>query len=252
MSLVNSLSAMPAVHLPGLRPATPTEGPPAPTSMLMPTAWSRLSTTSLMTSTDSVSRAPTSPLLALLTSPPPSSMESRPPPLSSPVSRPPPPSSRESRSLTPRRSLPPRLLLLRLTPPRRLPSLPSLLRGRGVPPRLLLPESPFPTPTASSPLWPLPPPSPLLLPPPPGRPSSPPSSSTPATLSSTVWTKLCFEQLYLHFPIHPASQTILVPDLLTPFPLPSFPKRWRQLYELKLSYLNTSKELSVLKYKREN
>merc|ERR1719175_221737 len=229
MSLVNSLSAMPAVHLPGLRPATPTEGPPAPTSMLMPTAWSRLSTTSLTTSTDSVSRAPTSPS--------PSSMESRPLPLSSPVSRPPPPSSRESRSLIPRRSLPPRLLSPRLTPPRRLPLLPPLLRGRGVLPRLLLPESPFPTPTASSPLWPPPPlppslptlptpplrslpplplptlpvPSPLLLPPPPGRPSSPPSSSTPATLSSTVWTKLCFEQLYLHFPIHPASQTILVP-----------------------------------------
>merc|ERR1719447_1419519 len=127
-------------------------------------------------------------------------MESRPLPLSSPVSRPPPPSSRESRSPTPRRLLPP--------------------------------ESPFPTPTASSLLWPPPPlppslptlptpplrslpplpvPSPLLLPPPPGRPSSPPSSSTPATLSSTVWTKLFFEQLYLHFPIHPASQTILVP-----------------------------------------
>merc|ERR1719175_178980 len=187
MSLVNSLSAMPAVHLPGLRPATPTEGPLAPTSMLMPTAWSRLSTTSLMTSTDSVSRAPTSPLLALLTSPPPSSMESRPLPLSSLVSRPPPPSSRESRSLIPRRSLPPRLLSPRLTPPRRLP---------------LLPPLPLPT---------LPVPSLLLLPPPPGRPSSPPSSSTPATLSSTVWTKLCFEQLYLHFPIHPASQTILVP-----------------------------------------
>merc|ERR1711990_890278 len=159
-------------------------------------------------------------------------MESRPLPLSSPVSRPLPPSSRESRSLTPRRSLLPRLLSLRLTPPRRLPSPPPLLRGRGAPLRSLLPESPFPTPTASSPLWlppPLPPslptlptpplrplpllpvPSPLLLPPPPGRPSSPPSSSTPATLSSTVWTKLCFERLYLHFPIHPASQTILVP-----------------------------------------
>merc|ERR1712088_40175 len=98
-----------------------------------------------------------------------------------------------------------------------------LLRGRGVPPRLLLPDSPFPTPTASSPLWPPPPLPPLLptlpmpplrplpLPPPPGRLSSPPSSSTPATPSSTVWTKLCSERLYLHFPIHPASQTILVP-----------------------------------------
>merc|ERR1719411_2253826 len=190
-------------------------------------AWSRLSTTSLMTSTDSVSRAPTSPLLALLASSPPSSRESRPLP----------PSSRESRSLTPRRSSPLRLLSPRLTPPRRLPLPLPLPRGRGVPPRLLLPDSPFPMPTASSPLWPLPPlppslptlpmpplrsspllplptlpvPSPLLLPPPPGRPSSPPSSSTPATLSSTVWTKLCFKRLYLHFPIHPASQTILVP-----------------------------------------
>merc|ERR550532_1112973 len=216
---------MPAVHLPGLRPVTPTERPPAPTSMLMPTAWSRLSTTSLMTSTDSVSRAPTFPLLAL-------------PALS-------PPSLRESRPLTPRRSSQLRLLSPRLTPPRRLPLPPPLPRGRGVPPRLLLPDSPFPTPTASlpptptalSPLWlppPLPPllptlpmpplrlspllplptlpvPSPLLLPPPPGRPPSPPSSSTPATPSSTVWTKLCFERLYLHFPIHPASQTILVP-----------------------------------------
>merc|ERR1719264_1458928 len=235
MSLVSSPSAMPAVHLPGLRPVTPTEGPPAPTSMLMPTAWSRLSTTSLMTSTDSVSRAPTFPLLALPALSPPSSRESRPLP----------PSSRESRLLTPRRSSPLRLLSPRLTPPRRLPLPLPLPRGRGVPPRLLLPDSPFPTPTASlphtptalSPLWlppPLPPslptlpmpplrsspplplptlpvPSPLLLLPPPGRPPSPPSSSTPATPSSTVWTKLCFERLYLHFPIHPASQTILVP-----------------------------------------
>merc|ERR1711981_255093 len=73
-----------AVHQPGLRLVTPTARPPAPTSMLMPTAWSRLSTTLPMTSTDSVSRAPTFPLLALL---PPSSMESRLLPLSSLVSR---------------------------------------------------------------------------------------------------------------------------------------------------------------------
>merc|ERR1719273_579639 len=187
-----------AVHLPGLRLVTPTERPPAPTSMLMPTAWSRLSTTLPMTSTDSVSRAPTFPLLALL---PPSSMESRLLPLSSPVSRHPLLSLRESRSLIPRRSLPPRLPLPRPTPLRRLPSLLPLLRGRGALPRLLPPAFPCPTPTASSPLWPLPPlpplwltlPTPplrslpllplpmllalslLLLLPPPGRLSSPPS-----------------------------------------------------------------------------
>merc|ERR1719264_2141611 len=193
MSLVSSPSAMPAVHLPGPRPATPTEWPPAPTSMLMPMAWSRLSTTSLMTSTDSVSRAPTFRLLALPALSPPSSRESRPLP----------PSSRESRSLTPRRSSPLRLLSPRLTPPRRLLlPLPPLLPTLPMPPLRSSPPLPLPM---------LPVPSPLLLPPPPGRPPSPPLSSTPATPSSTVWTKLCFERLYLHFPIHPASQTILVP-----------------------------------------
>merc|ERR1719210_2745497 len=97
--------------------------------------------------------------------------------------------------------------------------------GSPTPRRLPLPVFPFPTLMASSPLLPLPPlppssltsptPPPLLPPPPPGRPSSPPSSSTPGTPSSTVWTKLCLQRLYLRFPIHPASQTVLVPDLLT-------------------------------------
>merc|ERR1719237_1327375 len=40
------------------------------------------------------------------------------------------------------------------------------------------------------------------------------------------------------------------PDLLTHFPL--FQKGGGDSNELKLGYLNTSKELSVLKYKREN
>merc|ERR1711962_396717 len=97
--------------------------------------------------------------------------ESRLPLPSSRVSRPLPLSSRESRSPTLRRSPPPRLPSLRLTPPRRLPLPPPLLRGRGVPPRLSLLVFPFPTLTASSPLWPPPPlpPSSLTLPTPPLR-----------------------------------------------------------------------------------
>merc|ERR1719346_861327 len=82
----------------------------------------------------------------------------------------------------------------------RLP-LPSSRVSRPLP--LSSRESRSPTPRPSPP------------PPPPGRPCSPPSSSTPGTPSSTVWTKLCLLRLYLHFPIHPASQTVLVPDLLT-------------------------------------
>merc|ERR1711872_339155 len=60
MSLDSSLLDTLVVPWQELRPETPMEGPPAPTSMLTPTVFSRLSTMSLTQSTDSELPAPTS------------------------------------------------------------------------------------------------------------------------------------------------------------------------------------------------
>merc|ERR1711973_252255 len=62
MSLDSSLLDTLVVHWQELRPETPMEGPPAPTSMLTPTVSSRQSTMLLTQSTDSELPAPTSQL----------------------------------------------------------------------------------------------------------------------------------------------------------------------------------------------